>query len=117
MGTEIIVISIFQLWVFTYSVVVRLLRFIAVKTGLIEPEMKVVYTVHAVIVFFIALLPSLLFLWAISDDYSFALGYIVVIQIPIILVTLVILMPLKKWKNLTSLASIAHAKKRMGWTR
>jgi len=110
MGTEIIVITIFQLWIFAYSVAVRLLRLIAVKAGIVGSEMKLPYISHSAIVFILALLPSLLFLWAISDDYGFAIGYIVVIQLPIILATLVTLMPLKKWKNLTSLASIAHAK-------
>ncbi len=107
MGTEIIVITIFQLWVFSYSVLVRVLRAVAVKTGIIEPEIKLAYKIHAAVLFVVSLLPSLSFLWAISDDYSFAIGYIVVIQLPIILVTLVTLMPLKEWKNLTSLASIA----------
>lgn len=110
MGTEIIVITIFQLWVFCYTAIVRLFRAGAIKTGIIEPEIKRAYKIHAAVLFVITLFPSLSFLWAISADYGFAIGYIVVIQLPIILLTLVILMPLKEWKNLTSLAGNAHAK-------
>ncbi len=109
MGTEIIVITIFQLLILSYSVFVRLSRFIAVKFGWIKEEIKSVYTAHSVIVFIIALLPSLAFLWAISDDYSFALIYIMIIQVPVIVLTLVVLMPLSKWKNLTSLLSRSKA--------
>lgn len=109
MGTEIIVITIFQLLILSYSVFVRLSRFIAVKFGWVEDEVKIAYKLHSLIVFAIALLPSLAFLWAISDDYSFALVYIMIIQVPVILLTLVVLMPLAKWKNLTSLLSRSKA--------
>ena len=102
MGAEIIVITIFQLWIAAYASLVRIVRFFAVKAGVIETAKGSFYKLHAVVVFIIALLPSLSFLWAISDDYDFAIGYILVIQTPIIFLTLWVLMAVHEWSNLTN---------------
>ena len=104
MGTEIVVITIVNLWVFGYSILVKLGRFLLVKTGVVNSELGVVYKIHAIFVGILALAPSLSFLWAISATYEFAIGYILIIQTPIILLTLLVLMDFSAWKNLTSLS-------------
>ena len=101
MGTEIVFITIWQLCIMVYSVFVRLVRFAVTKSLIVQEQMHPIYKYHAVFILIISLLPSLLFLWAISDDYSFVMGYILIIQTPIILLTLWLLMPLRNWLNLT----------------
>ena len=102
MGTEIIVITIANLWLMAYALVVRLIRFILVKASIVHSDLGILYKAHAVVIFIMGLLPSLAFLWAISDDYSFAIGYILIIQLPIFLLTMWFLMSLSSWKNITS---------------
>lgn len=102
MGTEIVVITIANLWLMAYALVVRVVRFILVKSGMAHSDLGVLYKSHAVAVFSLSLLPALAFLWAISDDYSFAISYILIIQLPIILLTMWLLMPAAAWKNITS---------------
>jgi len=101
MGTEIVIITMWQLCILVYSVVVRIVRLAVTKKLIVQQQMHPVYKYHAVFVLIISLLPSLLFLWAISDDYGFVIGYILIIQTPIILFTLWALMPLCNWLNLT----------------
>lgn len=102
MGTEIIVITIANLALLAYSLAVRLVRFILEKVSVVKPEFGSAYEIHAVIVFGLTLLPSLSFLWTISADHGFAVRYILIIQLPIILVNLWVLMSFSAWKNITS---------------
>ena len=102
MGTEIIVITIANLWLMAYALVVRIIQFALVKAGVVDTDLGLLYKAHAVVISFLALLPSLAFLWAISADYGFAIGYILIIQLPIILLTMWILMSASAWKNITS---------------
>jgi hypothetical protein len=99
MGTEIIVITIANLWVFGYSVLIRFGRFILVKAGAIDSGLGILYKRHAAFVGVLALIPSLYFLWEISADYGFAIMYILIIQTPIILLTLWVLMGFSAWMN------------------
>jgi hypothetical protein len=109
MGTEIIAISIANLWLMAYALVVRLVRFTLVKVGVVQSGLGVLYKAHAVVIFSLALLPSLAFLWAISADYSFAIGYILIIQLPIIVLNMWFLMPASAWKNITSCSRMFRA--------
>jgi hypothetical protein len=101
MGTEIIVITIANIYVFGYSVLIKLGWFLLVKFGVINSGFGIVYKCHAVLIAVLALAPSLYFLWAISGSYGFSIGYISIIQAPIILLTLLVLMNFRAWKNLT----------------
>ena len=102
MGTEIVVITIANLWLMAYTLVLRAVRFMLIKAGIAHSDIGILYKCHAVAVFSLSLLPSLAFLWAISDDYSFAMGYILIIQLPIILLTMWLLMSAAAWKNIIS---------------
>jgi hypothetical protein len=104
MGSEILIISIANLFILAYSLVVRVTRFALVKTNVIEAKYGDTYRIHSVLVGILTFLPSTWFLIVISDSYEFVLKFIVVIQLPIVLVTLVVLMPPSAWRNLTSLA-------------
>lgn len=95
MGIEIIVITIANLWVFGYAILIRSGRFLLEKIGMINSDLGVFYKYHAVLVGVLALIPSLYFLWAISGSYGFTIGYILIIQTPIILLTLLVLMGFK----------------------
>ncbi|RXJ72742.1 hypothetical protein CS022_13990 [Veronia nyctiphanis] len=101
MGTEIIVITIANLLITAYALVVRIIHFTLVKTGVVHSDPGLAYKTHAVVILCLALLPSLAFLWVISADYVFAIGYILIIQLPIILLTMWLLMSFSAWKNIT----------------
>jgi hypothetical protein len=102
MGTEIIAITFANLCILGYSLLIRVFRLAMVKFGFSRPELGTIYKYHAVFVLLLALLPSISFLWAISSDYGFAVGYILIIQTPIMLLTLWAIMSFGAWKNLTS---------------
>jgi len=101
MGTEIIVITLANLCVLAYSLLIKAIRLVLVKFEFLKPELSTIYKYHAVLVLLLALIPSLSFLWVISSDYDFAIGYILIIQTPIIILTLGVIMSFGAWKNLT----------------
>lgn len=102
MGTEIVVITIANLWLMAYALVIRLVRALLGRGGIIRSDLGIVYKSHATIISSLSLLPSFAFLWAISDDYSVAILYILVIQLPIMLLTMWFFMPVATWKNIIS---------------
>ena len=105
MGTEIIVISIANLWILCYSITVRLFQLFLFKLGVLESQYGRLYRSQAAVAGVFSLLPSIYFLASISSDYRFAVTYIAILQVPLISLTLLVLMPLKFWKNLTTCSS------------
>ena len=55
MGTEIIVITIANLALLAYSLVVRLVRFILGRAGVMKAELGSAYKFHAVVIFVLTL--------------------------------------------------------------
>ena len=100
MGTEIVAITIANLYVFTCVAIIRMLRMILGKCGKITSDYGELYKSYAICVALLAFSPSIALVLIISANYDFAVQYIAIIHVPIVLLTLWILMPLSEWKEM-----------------
>jgi hypothetical protein len=104
MGTEIIIITIFQLLLLGYALAVYIVRFLVVKI-LGAQQYGFAHKINSVTVLFLSLGIIIWWFFAISGNYQFSLGYVLIIQFPLILITVRLLLPFSLWVSLTKSSS------------
>lgn len=108
MGTEIIAMSIAQIFLLLYSIAIRGIHFAVGRFREESGSFGVIYKSHAALVVLISILIPLSWLYAISSDYGFSIKYILLLQVPLIVLTAFSLMGVSAWSNLTSTSKIAQ---------
>jgi len=101
MGTEIIVITIWQLLLLAYSLIVLIFRFIAIKLDLLSDGYGLIYKINSVAVLLLSVSIVVWWFLAISANYKFSLGYVLIVQLPLILISVRLLLPFSQWVSLT----------------
>lgn len=92
MGTEIIVISIAQLFILLYSLVVRGIHCAVSKVFRMDGTFGHIYKLNAVLIVVVSILIPVYWLYEISANYGFSVMYIMFLQVPLIVLTAFLLM-------------------------
>ena len=102
MGTEIVVTTIAHLLLLTYSVSIRVAHYVFRRHRVNGIEFGMLYKILSLVILLLSLFIPAAWLFAISDTYEFSVGYMVFINLPIIILCILALMPIAEYKNIIS---------------
>ena len=106
MDTEIIVITFAQFCLLGYSFGIRGLQLALEKLWDLK-RYGCYYKVQSIAVLLLSLFIVVSWFCVISTNYSFSFAYALIIQLPLILLTLAILLPWEEWKNITNALKVS----------